>query len=227
MDDFTGVLVAKDKIFPCIYGTKGFKANELDFVFLPSEDLNDIDVAKIGAKAILEYHKILSSRGRNISLVLMCPPPTSEKSVDQYHASFWSFLKRLRQLDPQPWPTKIPHDTSHQKWCMTFDNTEAFFAVLTPAHKQRLSRSAANFAMVYQPRYIFDVIFKDARYRESATKMVRELVDKFDQIPHSPDISDYGLNGTTESRQYFLLDENSPSASPYEDLDVAARDGYI
>lgn len=212
--------MARDKVFPCIYGTKGYKSNELDFMFLDSENLHEVEVAKFGAKAIVEYHKILNTRGRNISLVLLCAPPTIERSVEEYHHLFWTFMKRLRDLDPQTWPAKIPHDTSDRTWCMNFDGLEAFFAVLTPAHRQRLSRFAPNFAMVYQPRVIFDVVFKDARYRESATKMVRGLVDKYDHIPHSPDISDYALEGTTESRQYFLLDKNEPAICPYDDLSV-------
>ncbi|RYP25273.1 hypothetical protein DL765_000154 [Monosporascus sp. GIB2] len=203
---------------------KGYKANEIDFFFLDSENVGDLDTAKFGAKAILEYHKILKHRGRNVSLVLICPPPTVERSVDEYHELFWSFLKRLRQLDPKPWPAHIPHDTFHQKWCMNFDETEAFFAVQSPAHRQRLSRYAPNLAMVYQPRYIFDIIFKDTHYRESATKTVRGLIDKYDKIPRSPDISDYGLDGTTESRQYFLLDKNEPAQCPYTSLDKAATE---
>jgi len=81
-DNFTSALVAKDKTFPCIYGTKGYKANEIDFVFLNSEDLDDTDVAKVGAKAILEYHKTLRHRGRNLSLVLMSRhPPLNAASM--------------------------------------------------------------------------------------------------------------------------------------------------
>ncbi|RYP71167.1 hypothetical protein DL771_004967 [Monosporascus sp. 5C6A] len=223
-EDFISALVNKEKTFPCIYGTKGYKANEIDFFFLDSENVSDLDTAKFGAKAILEYHKILRHRGRNVSLVLICPPPTVERSVDEYHELFWSFLKRLRQLDPKPWPAHIPHDTFHQKWCMNFDETEAFFAVQSPAHRQRLSRYAPNLAMVYQPRYIFDIIFKDTHYRESATKTVRGLIDKYDKIPRSPDISDYALDGTTESRQYFLLDKNEPAQCPYTSLDKAAAE---
>ncbi|QBZ55822.1 hypothetical protein PoMZ_00724 [Pyricularia oryzae] len=221
-DDFVGALISPSKTFPCVYGTKGFKANELDFVFLDSEELGSAATAKLGAKAILEYHQVLEGRGRNISLVMLCPPPERERSVHEYHDAFWAFLHRLRQLDPKPWPAQIPRATGHVKWCMNFDGVEAFFAVLTPAHRQRLSRHAPNFAMVYQPRYIFDAVFKNARYRESATKMIRGLVDRYDEIPHSPEISDYGLPGTTESRQYFLLDENVPSKCPYESLDDKA-----
>lgn len=83
-----------------------------------------------------------------------------------------------------------------------------FFAVLTPVHRHRLSRHAPNFAIVYQlyqPRMIFDIIFKDMRYRESATKAIRGLADQYDKIPRSPDISDYAIEGTTESRQSVLL----------------------
>lgn len=195
---------------------------------MDSENLDDLNTAKFGAKAILEYHEILRHRGgRNVSLVLLCPPPETQHSVDEYHKLFWYFLKHLRQLDPKPWPAAIPHDTRDKKWCMNFDGTEAFFAVQTPAHRQRLSRRAENFAMVYQPRYIFDVIFKDKRYRESATRMVRGLVDQYDAIPHSPDISDYAVDGTTESRQYFLLDENVSAECPYGNLNkVAEAEAY-
>lgn len=126
----------------------------------------------------------------------------------------------MRELDPKLWPAKIPHDTSDRTWCMNFDGFEAFFAVLCPAYVNRLSRYAPNFGFVYQPRVIFDVVFKDPRYRESATTMVRNLVDKYDGIPRSPDISDYAVEGTTESRQYFLLDENVSAVCPYESLEV-------
>ncbi|KAF2718169.1 hypothetical protein K431DRAFT_297155 [Polychaeton citri CBS 116435] len=223
-NDFVGALIAPAKTLSCIYGTKGYKTNELDFVFLDSDDLGSMRTARFGAKAILENHKILGSRGRNVSLVMLCPPPEYKRTVDEYHASFWLFLRRLRQLDAKPWPTKIPHDTSDVKWCMNFDDVDAFFAVLTPAHKQRLSRYAPTFTVVYQPRYIFDIVFKNERYRASATKMIRGLVDKYDKIPHSPDISDYALPGTTESRQYFLLDENVSSECPYESLEAAAKE---
>jgi FPC/CPF motif-containing protein YcgG len=81
--------------------------------------------------------------------VLICPALSKERTVEEYHGLFWSFLKRLRQLDPKPWPEVILQDTSDSKWCISFDGVEAFFAVLTPAHKQRLSRYSENFVMVY------------------------------------------------------------------------------
>ncbi|KAF1348530.1 YqcI/YcgG family-domain-containing protein, partial [Delphinella strobiligena] len=206
--DLTTALTRTDKIFPCIYGTKGYISNGLDFVFLPSENLSDPE------------HKMLRTRGRNISLVLLCPPPTAERSVEDYHKLFWAYLKRMRELDPKIWPAAIPHATSDRKWCMNFDGHEAFFVVLRPAYVKRLSRYAPNFGFVYQPRVIFDVVFRDPRYREAATRMVRGLVDGYDGILRSPDISDFAVEGSTESRQYFLLDENVAAVCPYESLEV-------
>ncbi|KAL8908721.1 MAG: hypothetical protein Q9171_005334 [Xanthocarpia ochracea] len=172
----------------------------------------------MAATAILEYHAEARSLGRNTSLVIMAPPPTRERSVDEYHHLFWAFLKALRKLDPKPWPKDIPEDTYAQTWCFNFDDTPAFIAVLTPAHRDRLSRYAANFCMVYQPRYLFDALFTSDKNRLSATATVRGLVDRYDRIPRSPDISDYALPGTTESRQYFLLDVNETAKCPYPTL---------
>lgn len=110
---------------------------------------------------------------------------------------------------------------------MNFDSMGAFFAVLTPAHRHLLSRHAPNFAIVYQPRMVFDIMFKDMRYRASATKAVRGLVDQYYKIPRSPDISDYAIEGTTESRQYFLLDKNEPANCPYEDVNAAVLTEHV
>ena len=72
---------------------------------------------------------------------------------------------------------------------------------------------------IYQPRYIFNALFTSKKNRASATKTVRGLVDRYDDIPHSPDISDYARQGTTESRQYLLLDEKQTVVCPYESLE--------
>ncbi|KAL8706987.1 MAG: hypothetical protein Q9201_000035 [Fulgogasparrea decipioides] len=216
---FGAQLVRKDKIFPCLFGTRGFKGNELDFVFLPSEDLGSKNVAQVAAKSILEYHKQVRSRGPNTSLVMIAPRSAVEHSVDEYHKLFWSLLHGLRKLDPKPWPRDVPRDTSAERWCFNFDNTSAFFAVQSPGHVQRESRYAPNMCIVYTPRFVIDALFPNPKNRESTTKTIRRLVDRYDTIPRSPDISSYAAPGTTESRQYFLLDENKPAVCPYESLD--------
>ena len=211
-------LTAKDRMFPCIYGTRGYKANELSFLFLDSEYLPDPRNVEASAKALLSYHDQALKLGKNTSLIILTPPPNQDRSVDNYHTEFWAYLKGLRKLDPKPSMDEVPEDTNAQFWCFHFDGIPAFFGVLTPAHKQRLSRQSNNLCLVYQPRYLFDALFSSEANRASATKTVRGLVDKYDFLPRSPDISDYGEAGKTESRQYFLLDENEPAICPYPTL---------
>ena len=55
--------------------------------------------------------------------------------------------------------------------------------------------------------------------RRAAVEKVRRLMTGFDGVGVSPDLSAYGTEGTTEAHQYFLLDENARSFSPFEDLD--------
>jgi len=53
------------------------------------------------------------------------------------------------------------------------------------------------------------------------------LLDTYDTIPHSPDIADFGQTGMTESRQYFLLDENTTSPCLYSTLEKAEKADYF
>jgi len=212
-------MLAKSPVFPCIYGTKGLKANELSFLFLDSEDLCKPAILQAAANGLLAYHALAATLGKNTSLVMIAAPPTQTRSVDNYHDLFWRFLKDLRKLDPKPWPADTPTDTKAQRWCFNFDGVPSFTGVMTPAHENRRSRYSSTLCLIYQPRYIFDILFVNEKSRFAATTTVRGLVDKYDDIPHSPDISDYARPGTTESRQYFLLDENVPAVCPFETLE--------
>jgi len=212
-------MLAKSPVFPCIYGTKGLKANELIFQFLASEDLCAPAIVQTIAAGLLAYHAQAASLGKNTSLVVICVPPTQKRSVDDYHILFWRMLKALRKLDPKPWPADTPTETAAQRWCFNFDGIPSFTGVLTPAHVNRRSRYSSTLCLIYQPRYIFDILFSSEKSRAAATSTVRGLVDKYDEVPHSPDISDYAQPGTTESRQYFLLDENVSAVCPYGTLE--------
>ena len=48
---------------------------------------------------------------------------------------------------------------------------------------------------------------------------VRKLMPEYDQVEVSPDLSAYGTEGTTEAKQYFLLDENVSAECPWGSLD--------
>lgn len=213
-------MVAKDKIFPCIYATKGYKENDLLFMFLASEDLSERHNVEMIARAILAYVPSSHDYGLNTSLVILTPQnPSKTRTVDDYYKLFWAFLKSLRQLDPKPWPPNISEDTDNARWCFCFDGKPAFMAVLTPAHHDRHSRYLPYLCLVYQPRWIFELLLSTQQKRETALKTVRGLINRYDDpLPHSPDMSNFGDPDTTESRQYFVLDENKTAVCPYSTL---------
>lgn len=132
---------------------------------------------------------------------------------------FWTFLKSLRQLDPKPWPPNISEETTSNRWCFCFEGKPAFLAVLTPAHEKRQSRYLPYFCFVYQPRWVFELLLTTEAKREAALKNVRGLIDKYDYpLVHSPDIANFGDEGTSESKEYFIYDENRPAVSPWPTL---------
>jgi len=218
-DAFATKLSDKERIFPCIYASKGLKDNDLIFMFLPSEDITERRNVLEVARAILLYQPQSHKYGLNTSLVILTPPPTKGRNVEDYHKLFWQFLKSLRQIDPKPWPSNISDECMSNRWCMCFDGKPAFLAVLTPAHEKRKSRHLPNFCFVYQPRWVFELLLTTDEKRAAALKNVRNLIDKYDYpLPHSPDISNFGDPDCTEAKEYFIYDENRPAVSPWPTL---------
>lgn len=90
--------------------------------------------------------------------------------------------------------------------------------IQTPAHQVRRSRYAPGLTIVFRPKWIFDILFSTDAKRAGALAKVRALLAKYDPIPVSPELKDYGEAGSRESKQYFLLDENEPASCPFERL---------
>jgi FPC/CPF motif-containing protein YcgG len=95
-----------------------------------------------------------------------------------------------------------------------------FPIALTPGHEKRRSRYATNLIIAMQPKWVIDNLMSTPEKREHATGMVRGLLKKYDDVEISPDLSNIGETGTTESRQLTLLDHNESSECPYEDMDI-------
>ncbi|KAH8750858.1 YqcI/YcgG family-domain-containing protein [Hyaloscypha sp. PMI_1271] len=200
-DDLAPVLISKEygmKTFPCVYATKGYKSNDQRYVFIESDDPSEPRNVRLIGKALRQYLSLSRSCGPNTTLV--------------------AFLRGLRVFDTKPWPEDIPTDTGTNKWAFCFDGVPWFPAVLTPAHSKRQSRYTPNLVIVMQPKWIFDILFNTPAKRYGACEKVRALVAELDEISVSPDVAHYGEPGTTESRQYYLLDENKTSYCPYPDL---------
>ena len=206
------------KTFPCVYATKGYKSNDQRYVFIHSDDPSEPRNVRLIGQALQSYLRLSRSCGPNTTLVVLSPPTPQPRTVEQYNLDFWAFLRGLRVFDAKPWPQNIPRSTGESRWTFCFDGVPWFPVVLTPAHSKRQSRYAPSLVYVMQPKWIFDILFNSPEKRRVACEKVRALVKEFDDVPVSPDIADYGDPGTTESRQYYLMDENERSFCPYNSL---------
>jgi len=207
------------KRFPCIYATAGYKSNEHRYIFMHSEDVNEPRNIRLLAEAMRAYFPLSHELGNNTSLVIVFPISEESNGVEDYQQKFWDLLRGLRTRDMKDWPEEFPQDTQHPKWTFCFDGVPWFPAVLTPAHVKRHSRYAPNFTIGMQPKWVFDHLFRTPERRRAAVESVRKLMKPYDDIEISPDLSAYGTEGTTESHQYYLLDDNVTASCPYQDLD--------
>ncbi|KAF4573691.1 hypothetical protein EYR36_008209 [Pleurotus pulmonarius] len=217
-DRYTSVLLNEDLVFPCIYATKGFNGNEQRFVFIDSDDLSDQRNIKTLARALTAYLPQARSLGPNTSLVLLARENDNPRTIEEYNVGFWQLLDGLARLDRKAWPSDIPQEINTDRWCFCFGGEPFFTVVQTPAHQVRQSRYAKGLSIVFQPKWIFDILFSTDAKRAGALSKVRSLLAKYDTIPVSPELKNYGEEGSRESRQYFLLDENAPADCPLEVL---------
>lgn len=218
-EDYKAVLLDEELIFPCVYATKGFKSDDQLYLFIDSDDLSDPRHIRALAKGLSTYLPQAHQLGPNTSLVLLAKQnDNNTRTVEDYNTLFWELLNGLAKLDSKPWPSNIPRDIDTDRWCFCFGGEQFFTVIQTPAHQVRRTRYAPGLTMVFQPKWIFDILFSTDAKRAGALAKVRALLAKYDPIPVSPELKNYGEEGSRESKQYFLLDDNVPAPCPYEKL---------
>ncbi|KDR70182.1 hypothetical protein GALMADRAFT_230171 [Galerina marginata CBS 339.88] len=207
-DEYVRVLLDEELIFPCIYATKGFKADNQVYVFIDSDDLSDPRHIRTVATGLADYLPKAHSLGPNTSLVLLAKHNPNPRTVEEYQNLSWKLLDGCAKLDKKPWPADIPTIIDDPKWCFCFAGEPFFTVIQTPAHQQRRTRYAKGVTIVFQPKWIFNILFSSDAKRTASLAKVRALVAKYDPIPVSPDLKNYGEEDSREFQQYFLMDEN-------------------
>lgn len=225
-DEYTATLLDEDRIFPCIYATKGFKTDDQLYVFIDSDDLSDSRHIRALASALAVYLPQSRAIGPNTSLVLLAKQNENPRSMDDYNEGFWALLDGLARLDEKPWPANIPQDIDTDRWCFCYAGEPFFSVIQTPAHQNRASRYAKGLTIVFQPKWIFDVLFSSDAKRAGSIAKVRGLLAKYDPVPVSPELKNYGDPDSREAKQYFLLDENVPASCPFSTLGGPKPDGH-
>ncbi|KAL2204892.1 hypothetical protein CC79DRAFT_1323653 [Sarocladium strictum] len=220
--DFKNTILAKgtsNKTFPCVYATMGYRADDHRYVFLESDDPSAPRNVRKTALALAEYLRISTSLGPNTSLVIIGAPSEQQRTVEEHNRTFWDLLRGLRICDPKPWPDSIPQDTEDANWTFCFNGEPVFPVMLTPAHQERWSRHMSVPVIALQPKWVLDNLLRTPEKRKAAQNKVRCLLQKYDTIGVSPDLTDYGAAGTSEVRQLCLQDKNESVQCPYRNFD--------
>uniref|UniRef100_A0A4E9EGR2 N-acetyltransferase domain-containing protein n=1 Tax=Gibberella zeae TaxID=5518 RepID=A0A4E9EGR2_GIBZA len=193
----------------------GFRSGDHRFVFLESDNPSEPRNVRKVATALAEYLRISTSLGPNTSLVIIGAPSEKERTIEEYNHTFWDMLRGLRICDPKAWPKDIPQDTEDAKWTFCFSGQPIFPVMLTPAHQERWSRHMSVPLIALQPKWVLDNLLQTPEKRKSAQSKVRGLLQKYDTIGISPDLTDYGTTGTSEIRQLCLQDKNESVQSSF------------
>jgi FPC/CPF motif-containing protein YcgG len=151
---YTTTLLDEDRIFPCIYATKGYKGNEQRYMFVDTDDLGELRHAEALAAALDAYLPISRKLGPNTSLVFLARENSKPREMEEYLDGFWKLLNNLATLDRTAWPNDIPKDIDTDKWCLCYGGEPFFTVIQTPAHQKRASRYAPGVTIVFQPKWI-------------------------------------------------------------------------
>lgn len=210
-NEIASALSSSERKFPCIFGTSGFKMDQLRYAFA------DEITAGALAELLAAYLPKARSYGSNTSLVVM-ERPRSVQTMEDYQLHFWSLLRELRKLDTVEWPRCIPEAIDDPMWEFCFNGEPIFVVCNTPAHLMRQSRRSSAFMLTFQPRWVFDTILSTPEAAELAFAKVRKLLERYDFVERSPSLGLYGDSNNREAHQYFLSDDASPAACPFSSL---------
>ncbi|CAM4099852.1 YqcI/YcgG family protein [Bacillus manliponensis] len=200
--------VVLDKEFPCYFGLTALKKNELRYSFLAHNDWEHLPETMLAFLRLMEEDTSVR-RG----FFLFVEPEKEICSLEYYRAYFWRILQYLHEKDERPWPNHIPENPDHHLWEFSFGGEAMFAFANAPAYKQRRTRNLGDSMVVgFQPRIIFDGLEGDRPKGAYSRQMVRERVEKWDQLPKHPNISHYGDPNHREWKQYFIGDDCEPSA---------------
>jgi FPC/CPF motif-containing protein YcgG len=154
----TRILLQDPQVFPCIYATKGFKANEHRCCFIehldwdPNLEAPNTSLDTLAA-AFDEYARNWRQFGPLTSLVVLFPLSPNggedEASLKDDRKRFWDLLRAISDRDPQPWPEHILQDVEKPAWTLTFRGERFVGLALTPRYQNRQSRFCEGFVLAF------------------------------------------------------------------------------
>ena len=208
---FNERMVDSEQPFPYIFGVDAVKRQTLRYAFVAA---GGSEVRQL-SEALKEFVAEAPRLGKRTSLVVFFEQRLEASAgLEEYERWFWHLLQDLHRVDEQPWPAEIPTDTEHSEWEFSFAGMPMFVVANTPLHTRRQSRYFENFAITFQPRFVFDDIAGDSPQGMNARKIIRKRLRDYDSINPPSTLGDFGAEGNREWVQYFLPDDETvPSDS--------------
>ncbi|WP_405081783.1 YqcI/YcgG family protein [Paenibacillus chitinolyticus] len=215
--EFAAMIAGPENKYPCVPGHLGYITNNLRYGFAP--DPRSAQAVSDTAELLNAYGSCSRETGKYASLVIFFETPEDLKNhadILEYETLFWSLLNRLHDKDKAPWPDDIPQDPAKPTWEFCFAGQPYFAFCATPAHGPRRSRHFSSFLVAFQPRWIFDEINETTAFGRNISKMIRQKLADYDDVPVHASLKWYGQPDNQEWKQYFLRDdESSPSRCPF------------
>lgn len=207
-------MLTEPQVYPCIYATKGFKANEHRYVFVERLDPSSGSLSAATLDALAEgfdaYAQTWRTTGPMTSLVVLTTPSNAAKqdntSLTDDRKRFWDLLRAISDRDPTAWPSTIPEDVTKPAWTLSFRGERFVALALTPRYQLRQSRYCDSFVLAFQPIAIFQDLLATPEKQASAVSKVRALTDSLDGMPYSLDVIAVGDGKQSVSTMFFLSD---------------------
>jgi uncharacterized protein len=201
-------LESREPGFPCIFGVQTYREGGLRFVFI--ED--DTDAAGLDALAEGLWAYVMTCREIGFTSLIAFFPPNSEDSstLEEYRKRYWAMLQWLHEHDPVPWPDGVPDDPYDPDWEFCFGGMPMFVPANLPIYAKRRSRRNPCFAILFQPRFVFDELIAQPQKLANARHLIRTRALAFDDVPVHPTIGVYGESDNLEWKQYVLPDTSEP-----------------
>lgn len=216
-DAFRARMLLEDpQVFPCIYATKGFKANEHRCCFIANLDSDPgsatLDTAlDTLAAAFDNYAENWRKFGPMTSLVVLTPLPAVvdewKLSLEDDRRHFWDLLRAITERNPHEQLTHVPQAVKELAWTLKFRGERFVALALTPRYQKRQSRFCAGFVLAFQPIEIFQDLLSTPEKMANAVGKVRALTDSLDAVPYSEDVIAVGDGRQSVSTMFFLSDD--------------------
>jgi uncharacterized protein len=195
--------------YPCMYATRALRRGSLLFAQMTWDGDGGAALAAQVRAYLSEVAHLAPDDAAMVALVVFVATPAAPEDHERVA---WEAIQTLIDHGGNS-DGDVPID--HPAWALTFDGVRLFVNVSTPRNARRRSRNlGSQLTLVIQARDGIDHIAPlDAR-GDRIREAVRRRLDRYDDVPRSPDLSRNGASTNRDWKQYVLADGEEGWSGP-------------